>query len=284
MLVPEKKDEEAMGLKKLWKWLPLGDKDNFSAAVMRLMFSNDTPVIVSGNIGIFTMVMSTFQQYEKAGNPNGSHGNLLKRIVKCLKESDVFEKDFPFYIILAYRIRLNKIYMGDNAPQFFATIMDKMETLDTHKLSTTLDAFLLRHQVALFATHLSYSLCLPTIRVYLAAVSFLHHISGHRSPVSSNPIPMLVIHGIRRNQAQFWCIAPRLPITPQILSDLMEQLDCDSASPRRTGSCLGQPCLHQFLRVSQFTAPAFFSCTSHRFLTTDLQFVRHQLLRRSKTD
>ena len=55
-----------MGLKKLWKWLPLGDKDNFSAVVMRLMFSNDTPVIVSGNIGIFTMVMSTFQQYEKA--------------------------------------------------------------------------------------------------------------------------------------------------------------------------------------------------------------------------
>ena len=57
-----------MGLKKLWKWLPLGDKDNFSAAVLKLMFSNDTctPVIVSGNIGIFTMVMSTFQQYEKA--------------------------------------------------------------------------------------------------------------------------------------------------------------------------------------------------------------------------
>ena len=38
------------------------------------------------------------------------------------------------------------IYKGDNAPQFVATIMDKMETLDTHKLSTTLDAFLRRFE------------------------------------------------------------------------------------------------------------------------------------------
>ena len=111
-------------MKKLLKWLPLGDKDNFSAEVEKLMFSGGTPVILSKDSGIFTMVMSTFQQYEKAvsrcmsvgnvcsnfvslsqGNCDGSHGKLLKRIVKCLKESDVFEKDFPFYVILAYRIK-----------------------------------------------------------------------------------------------------------------------------------------------------------------------------------
>ena len=34
-----------------------------------------------------------------------------------------------------------------------------------------------KHQVALFAIHLSSSLRLPTIRVYLAAVSFLHYIT-----------------------------------------------------------------------------------------------------------
>ena len=111
-------------MEKLWKWLPLGDKDSFSAEVKKLMFRDGTPVVVSENSEIFTMVMSTFQQYEKAvsrcmsvgnicsnfvslsqGNPDGSHGNLLKWIVKCLKESDVFEKDFPFYIILVYRIK-----------------------------------------------------------------------------------------------------------------------------------------------------------------------------------
>eukprot|EP00731_Ephydatia_muelleri_P022003 Em0014g594a len=39
-----------------------------------------------------------------------------------------------------------------------------------------------RRQIALFVTHLSSYLRLPTIRVYLAAVSFLHQASGHRSP------------------------------------------------------------------------------------------------------
>ena len=37
-----------------------------------------------------------------------------------------------------------------------------------------------RGHIALFATHLSSYLRLPTIRVYLAAVSFLHQASGHR--------------------------------------------------------------------------------------------------------
>ena len=43
----------------------LGDKHNLNAEIKQLMFSNDTPVIVSEDIGTFTMVMSTFQQYEK---------------------------------------------------------------------------------------------------------------------------------------------------------------------------------------------------------------------------
>ena len=40
-------------------------KQDFNTDIKRLMFSNDTPVIVSEEIGTFTMVMSTFQQYEK---------------------------------------------------------------------------------------------------------------------------------------------------------------------------------------------------------------------------
>ena len=36
------------------------------AAIKQLIFSNDTPVIVTEDIGTFIMVMSTFQQYEKA--------------------------------------------------------------------------------------------------------------------------------------------------------------------------------------------------------------------------
>ncbi|KAL5466919.1 hypothetical protein EMCRGX_G031082 [Ephydatia muelleri] len=112
--------------------------------IKQLMFGNDTPVIVSEDIGTFTMVMSTFQQYEKTAKGDGSHGDVLKKIVKCLNNSDVFEKDFPFYIILAYRIKLNRIYKCDDSPQFFSTIIDKMETLDPLMLCSTLNGFFQR--------------------------------------------------------------------------------------------------------------------------------------------
>ncbi|KAL5466959.1 hypothetical protein EMCRGX_G031124 [Ephydatia muelleri] len=119
-------------------------KQDFNTDIKRLMFSNDTPVIVSEEIGIFTMVMSTFQQYEKTAKGDGSHGDVLKKIVKCLNNSDLFEKDFPFYIILAYRIRLNRMYKCEDSEPFLSTIIDKMETLDHQKLSSTLTAFFQR--------------------------------------------------------------------------------------------------------------------------------------------
>ena len=44
----------------------LGDKHNLNAEIKQLMFSSDTPVVVTENSGTFMMVMSIFQQYEKA--------------------------------------------------------------------------------------------------------------------------------------------------------------------------------------------------------------------------
>ena len=38
----------------------------------------------------------------------------------------------------------NRIYKCDNSPQFFTTIIDKMETLDPPKLCSTLNAFFQR--------------------------------------------------------------------------------------------------------------------------------------------
>eukprot|EP00731_Ephydatia_muelleri_P026844 Em0018g944a len=141
--VPERRDKEGT-MEKIMARFTLGDKHNLNAEIKQLMFSNDTPVIVSEDIGTFTMVMSTFQQYEKTAKGDGSHGDVLKKIVKCLNNSDVFEKDFPFYVILAYRIRVNRIYKCDDSPQFFTTIIDKMETLDPLKLCSTLNAFFQR--------------------------------------------------------------------------------------------------------------------------------------------
>ena len=44
----------------------IGNKHNLNTDIKQLMFSNDTPVIVSEDSGTFAMVMSTFQQYERA--------------------------------------------------------------------------------------------------------------------------------------------------------------------------------------------------------------------------
>ena len=146
-----------------------------------------------------------------------------------------------------------------------------------------------KRQVALFATHLSTSLRLPTIRVYLAAVSFLHHVGGHRSPVSGNTILKLVLRGIQRKQTQSQCKTPRLPITPQILADLLKHLGCDSTIPSQDRLMLKAAmslAFFGFLRVSELTVPAYH--TSRQILARrDIQFLGHQLkvfLTHSKTD
>jgi integrase len=146
-----------------------------------------------------------------------------------------------------------------------------------------------KRQVALFATHLSTSLRLPTIRVYLAAVSFLHHVGGHRSPVSGNTILKLVLRGIQRKQTQSQSRTPRLPITPQILADLLKHLGCDSTIPSQDILMLKAAmslAFFGFLRVSELTVPSYH--TSRQFLARrDIQFLGHQLkvfLTHSKTD
>ena len=146
-----------------------------------------------------------------------------------------------------------------------------------------------KRQVALFATHLSTSLRLPTIRVYLAAVSFLHHVGGHRNPVSGNTILKLVLRGIQRKQTQSQCRTPRLPITPQILADPLKHLGCDSTIPSQDRLMLKAAmslAFFGFLHVSELTVPAYH--TSRQFLARrDIQFLGHQLkvfLTHSKTD
>lgn len=79
------------------------------------------PVIVTENNVAFAKAMAVFQRYEKTVSrvptltykstiscactqpgTDGNHGELLKKIQKNF--AAVFEKDFPFYVILAHRI------------------------------------------------------------------------------------------------------------------------------------------------------------------------------------
>ena len=80
-----------------------------------------------------------------------------------------------------------------------------------------------KQQVVAFAAHLSSAVSLPTIQVYLAAVTFWHHTQGLCSPVSNNPTLKLLIRGIRRSQAERPPKRCRLQISPQILTQLRGQ-------------------------------------------------------------
>ena len=76
-----------------------------------------------------------------------------------------------------------------------------------------------KHRVTAFTTYLWSTVTLPTIRVYLAAVSFLHHVKGLRSPMSANPTRMLLLRGIWLlqgiwpSQEAHMSITPRIPIS-----------------------------------------------------------------------
>ena len=53
--------------------------------------------------------------------------------------------------------------------------------------------------LALFVTDLCMNLQLGTIQVYISAVSYLHHMNGHRSPASNNPMIKFLGQGVERS-------------------------------------------------------------------------------------
>ena len=102
--------------------------------------------------------------------------------------------------------------------------------------------------------------------------------------MSGNTILKLALRGIRREQTQSQCRTPRLPITQQILADLLEHLGCNSTIPSQgrlmLKAAMSLP-FFGFLRVSEFTVPAYH--TPRR----DIQFLGHRLkvfLTHSKKD
>ena len=53
--------------------------------------------------------------------------------------------------------------------------------------------------LALFVTDLSMNLQPGTIQAYISAVSYLHHMNGHRSPASNNIIIKLLVQSVERS-------------------------------------------------------------------------------------
>ena len=116
-----------------------------------------------------------------------------------------------------------------------------------------------KHTVALFAAELSCCLAPATIRVYLAAVSLLHHRVGLSSPTQHNPSLKLAMHGIQRYHHQHhsqYC--KRSPITTTILKHLLNFLSTTQRWNRHDRAMLKDTlalAFYGFLQGSEFTIP-----------------------------
>eukprot|EP00731_Ephydatia_muelleri_P034819 Em0079g6a len=88
-------------------------------------------------------------------------------------------------------------------------------------------AFRTAQTLALFVTDICMNLQPGTIQVYISAVSYLHHMNGHRSPASNNPMIMFLVQGVERSMPAAHLKPKRQPITNEMLGQMRSQLDRD---------------------------------------------------------
>ena len=128
--------------------------------------------------------------------------------------------------------------------------------------------------LALFVTDLCMNLQLGTIQVYISAVSYLHHMNGHRSPASNNPMIKFLVQGVERSMPAAHLKPKCQPITNEMLGQMLSQLDRDHKPSHhrlmlKAAITLG---IFGLLRVSEFTVPNQHGFNPDQHLTTkDIQ-------------
>ena len=144
--------------------------------------------------------------------------------------------------------------------------------------------------LALFVTDLSMNLQPGTIQVYISAVSYLHHMNGHRSPASSNPMIKLLVQGVEGSMPAAHLKPKRQPITNKMLGQMLSQLDRDHKPSHdrlmlKAAITLG---FFGLLRVSKFTVPNQHGFNPDQHLTTkDITMRKDSMvvvIKKSKTD
>ena len=96
-----------------------------------------------------------------------------------------------------------------------------------------------------------------TIQAYISAVSYLHHMNGHRSPASNNPMIKLLVQGVECSMPAAHLKPKHQPITNEMLEQMLSQLDRDH-KPSHDRLMLKAAIMLGFfglLRVSEFTVP-----------------------------
>ena len=144
--------------------------------------------------------------------------------------------------------------------------------------------------LGLFVTDLCMNLQLGTIQVYISAVSYLHHMNGHRSPASNNPMIKFLVQGVERSMPAAHLKPKRQPITNEMLGQMLSQLDRDHKPSHhrlvlKAAITLG---IFGLLRVSEFTVPNQHGFNPGQHLTTkDITMRRDSMvvvIKKLKTD
>ena len=123
----------------------------------------------------------------------------------------------------------------------------------------------------------------------MAAVSFLHHSMGYKSPASSNPTLRLAIRCVQRLQEPIHLKPTRLPLTVEMLGHMLQRLE---AAPLKRHDCrmlraaltLG---FFGFLRVSEFILKNRRFDPRYHPTRQDISWTgegMHFFIKRSKTD
>ena len=144
--------------------------------------------------------------------------------------------------------------------------------------------------LALFVTDLSMNFQPGTIQVYISAVSYLHHMNGHRSSASNNPMIKLLVQGVERSMLAAHLKPKRQPITNEMLGQMLSQLDRDHKTSHdrlmlKAAITLG---FFGLLRVSELTVPNQHGFNPDQHLTTkDITMRKDSMvvvIKKSKTD
>ena len=126
--------------------------------------------------------------------------------------------------------------------------------------------------------------------MYISAVSYLHHMNGHRSPASNNPMIKFLVQGVERFMPAAHLKPKRQPITNEMLGQMPSPLDRDHKPSHHRLMLKAAITLGFFglLRVSEFTVPNQHGFNPDQHLSTkDITMRRDSMvvvIKKSKTD
>jgi hypothetical protein len=110
--------------------------------IKKLMFEGDKMKPVTLDAGLFTVIMSSFSQYEKTPKPDSNQISFIIRqyLVACVDVS--FYAEFPFYLMVIYRFRhYRSHYQSEDVGPLTTKCINMFKSLSPDQITKTLSKF-----------------------------------------------------------------------------------------------------------------------------------------------